>query len=92
MNTNHDIMMRLIELFCNVSDLYHNILKVEVQRFSPNALPKFTDEEAIATYIWGMRQGHLDTKAIYTYIVDHFGDCFPKLPCYQEYVRRIDLS
>ena len=91
MNTNHDITIRLIELFCYVSDLYHNILEAEVQRFSPNALPKFTDEEAIATYIWGMRQGYLCTKAIYTYIVIHFEDCFPKIPCYQEYVRRINL-
>ena len=84
-------MIRLIELYCYVSDLYHNMLKVEVQRFSPNALPKFTDEEVLATYIWGVRQGHLGTKAIHTYIIGHFWDCFPELPCYQEYVRRINL-
>jgi len=91
MKNNHEIMIRLIELYCRVSELYHTTLQVEVQRFSPNALPKFTDEEAITTYIWGMRQGHLKTKAIHTFITDYYSDCFPKLPCYQEYVRRINL-
>jgi len=91
MNTHHDIMLQLIKLFCYVSDLYHSTLKMEVQRFSPNALPKFNDEEAITTYLWGMKQGHLSMKAIHAYINNHYRDCFPKLPCYQEYVRRINL-
>jgi len=91
MKIEQEIMIRLIELYCNVSDLYHNMLKVEVQRFSPNAFPKFTDEEIIATYFWGIRQGHLQTKAIHTYIYEHWLEWFPALPCYQEYVRRVNF-
>ena len=74
MNINYNIMIRLIELYCLVSGLYHNTLKMEVQRFSPNAFPNFADEEILTTYI-----------------SDHFYDYLPKLPCYQEYVRRINL-
>jgi len=91
MKNNYDLMIQLIRLFCYVSDLYHTTLKHEVQRFSPNAHPKFSDEEAISTYLWGIKHGHLNIKAIHSFIADYYYDCFPMLPCYQEYVRRINL-
>lgn len=91
MKTNDDNMLQLIKLYCYVSDVYDSTLYIEVQRFSHNAYPKFTDTEAMTTYLWGLKQGHTTVKAIHCYISTHYADCFPNLPGYQEYVRRINL-
>jgi hypothetical protein len=59
------------------------------QRQSNNFCPKFTDEECIATYIWGLHNQKFEVKACYEYIKDYYGDWFPNLPSYQAYNSRI---
>lgn len=88
---NHHIQYQLIELYCHVSDEYYNTLCVEMQRLSNNHTPKFSDEEVLATYLWGLLQGMRTVKAVYNHIKDYFLEFFPKIPSYQAYSRRLNL-
>ena len=54
-----------------------------------NFCPKFSDEECIATLIWGIANQKFDIKRCYDFIKDYYGDWFPKLPSYQTYNKRI---
>jgi len=65
------------------------MLVVHAQRQSNNFCPKFTDEECITTYIWGIFNQKFEVKACYEFIVDYYGDWFPQLPSYQAYNHRI---
>ena len=80
---------KLIELYCAVCCHYNNILVVHAQRLSNNFRPKFTDEECIATYIWGICNQKFGVKACYEFIVDYYREWFPDLPSYQAYNNRI---
>jgi hypothetical protein len=82
---------QLIELYCTVCEQYCNTIGVEVQRMSNNSRPKFTDEEAIATYLWGTLQGYCEQKTVYRYIQEHYSEWFPCLPSYQKYSYRLNL-
>jgi len=85
------IILQLISLYCYVSDEYNNTLFVEVQRFSPNSCPKFSDEEVMASYLWGLSQGNHTVKAVYNFIRNYYFEYFPKMPSYQEYNRRVNM-
>jgi hypothetical protein len=61
-----------------------------MQRFSNNFCPKFTDEECIAIYLFGIAEGKFEVKAIYNFINDYWADWFPALPSYQNFNRRIN--
>jgi len=80
---------KLIELYCAVCHHYNNTLVYEAQRQSNNFCPKFTDEECIATYIWGIYNQKFEVKACYDFIKDYYGEWFPDLPSYQAYNNRI---
>lgn len=84
-----DIHIKLIELYCAVCDHYNNTLVVQVQRQSNNFCPKFTDEECITTYIWGIKNQKFEVKACYEFVRDYYGKWFPDLPSYQAYNSRI---
>ena len=80
---------QLITLYCAVCHHYDTVLVAQAQRCSNNFCPKFSDEEAIATYIWGLHNQKFDVKACYEFIKDYYGDWFPNLPTYQAYNNRI---
>jgi len=63
---------------------------VEAQRLSNNFRPKFTDEEALTVYLWGISNGFYEQKAIYAFIRNYYFEWFPKLPSYQNFSRRLD--
>ena len=88
---NYHIQYQLIELYSHVSEEYYNTLYVEMQRLSNNHTPKFSDEEVLATYLWGLLQGMRTVKAVYNHIKDYFLEFFPKIPSYQAYSRRLNL-
>ncbi len=88
---NNHIQYQLIRLYCYVSDEYYNTLNEEMQRLSNNCSPKFSDEEVIATHLWGIIQGQKSTKAVHSFIKNYWLEFFPKLPGYAEYNRRINL-
>ena len=81
--------IQLITLYCAVSHHYNSALVIQAQRCSNNFCPKFTDEECIATYIWGLHNQKYDVKACYEFIKNYYGDWFPNLPSYQAYNNRI---
>jgi hypothetical protein len=81
--------LQFIELYCAVCHHYNTTLVVEAQRQSNNFCPKFTDEECIATYIWGITNQKFTVKGCYDYIKSHYRNWFPELPSYQAYNNRI---
>ena len=60
-----------------------------MQRQSNNFCPKFTDEECIATYLWGIYNQKFNAKDCYRFIKDFYKNWFPNLPSYQAYNKRI---
>ena len=79
----------LIALYCAVCDYYNKALVSQAQRCSNNFCPQFTDEECIATYIWGIYNRKFEVKACYEFIKEYYGEWFPNLPSYQAYNNRI---
>jgi hypothetical protein len=80
---------QLIELYCAICHHYNTALAEAAQRLSNNNCPKFTDEECMATYLWGLHNQKFEVKACYEFIKDYYGDWFPDLPSYQAYNNRI---
>jgi len=81
--------IQLITLYCTVCRYYDSGISEQVQRFSNNSRPKFTDEEIITVYLWGIIQRRFEVKAIYNYTQMHLLDWFPQLPSYQAFDRRL---
>ena len=79
----------LIKLYCAVSEYNVTILAAHAQRQSNNFRPKFTDEECIATFIWGIYNQKFTVKACNKFIEDYYSDWFPNLPSYQAYNHRV---
>ena len=80
---------QLIELYCNICQYYDSSMAAEAQRQSNNFCPKFTDEECITIYLWGIQQQKYDVKAVYNFIKDYYQGWFPNLPSYQAFNHRI---
>ena len=80
---------KLIELYCAICHHYNTTLVIQAQRQSNNFCPKFTDEECITTYIWGIRNQKFDVKSCYGFIKEYYEEWFPDLPSYQAYNSRI---
>jgi len=80
---------QLIAMYCTVCEEYYSTLAASAQRLSNNFCPKFTDEECMAIYLFGLAQQKFNVKAIYNYIKEDYGDWFPCLPRYQNFNRRI---
>ena len=74
-----DWQERLIGLYLYICEHYKTHLWVHAQRLSNNSHPKFSDEEVLTLYLFGMMQNHTTIKAIYTYTKDHLSDWFPGL-------------
>ena len=81
--------LKFIELYCAICQHYDSALSGYAQRLSNNSCPKFSDEECMATLIWGIANQKFDVKRCYEFIKDFYGDWFPNLPSYQTYNKRI---
>lgn len=84
------LQTKLITLYCTICHRYDTKLWVIVQRLSNNCRPRFTDQEVLTAFVWGIIQRQPDVKAIYTYIRSHWPEWFPALPGYQSFVRRLN--
>lgn len=69
---------------------YHRELWVHNQRQSNNSQPAFSDVEVLAVYFFGIMKKKRETTDIHRYTLDHLLEWFPKLPSYQNYVRRLN--
>ena len=81
--------LELIRIYCAICHHYDSALSPHAQRISNNSCPKFSDEECIATLIWGIANQKFDIKRCYEFIRDFYCDWFPDLPSYQTYSKRI---
>jgi hypothetical protein len=88
-NTN-DLESQLIAIYLFICDQYDAVLKHHCQRFSNNAVPIFTDEEALTVYIFGILQNQMQLKDIYRYTRTHLLEWFPDMPSYTAFVNRIN--
>ena len=80
---------KLIELYLIICRLYDTEAVLKHQRLS-NFRPRFTDEELLTMYIFGHSQGHTTHRRIYDYFAHHWRECFPALPSYQAFNRRVN--
>ena len=81
--------IRLIKLYCTVCHHYDTTIVAEIQRLSNNFCPKFSDEEAITIYLWGIANQKYEMKATYEFINEYWAGWFPELPKYESFVKRI---
>lgn len=81
--------LQLVGLYCTVSD-NHSTIESITQRQSNNFRPKFTDEECITVYLWGIIKRRFELRAIYDYTRNHLLEWFPKLPSYQGFCYRLN--
>ena len=81
----------LISIYLTVCEIYSSTLVCEVQRFSNNFRPKFTDEEAITCYIFGILERKFTVKDTHKFIRNYWASCFPNLPTYKQFNKRITL-
>jgi hypothetical protein len=79
----------LIGLYCYICQVYDSRLYVNVQRLSNNSCPKFTDAEVLTVYLWGLNEQLLKLKAIYSFTKKYLLDCFPQLPSYAAFAKRV---
>ena len=85
------IALSLIALYTQICECYNKELFAEVQRFSPNSCPKFTDEELLACYLFSLRYERKYTiKESYEHITNYWLSWFPNLPSYQAYNARLN--
>jgi hypothetical protein len=83
--------IKLIKLYCTVCHYYDTTIVAEIQRFSNNFCPKFSDKECITIYLWGIANQKFEVKASYEFIKEYWLEWFPDLPCYENFVKRVNF-
>src|SRR3712207_2069061 len=81
---------QLIALYCVVSREYSTHLWTHVQRQSNNATPRFSDEEVLTVYLFGLLQHLRSIKAIHHITEAYLRPWFPHLPSYTGFVHRLN--
>jgi len=79
----------LIELYCSISRFYDTLSWEFMQRISNNSCPKFSDAEALSILFFWLKLGVCELKQMHSLTKDFLDGWFPKLPNYQNFVRRI---
>ena len=85
-----DWQMRLIILYVFICEQFQNDLWSYCQRFTNNNKPKFTDEEVITIFLYGIMQRRFEIKTVYNYTANHLSDWYPNLPSYEAFVQRLN--
>jgi hypothetical protein len=81
---------QLITIYLYVCKHYQTHLWVYSQRMSNYADLRFSDEEVITLYLFGVIDKNRELKKIYGYADRHLRDWFPRLPSYTAYVQRLN--
>ena len=82
--------LQLLQLYYYVCHCYDSYLCLHFQRQSNNSSPRFTDQEAITIYLFGLQQRRFTLKDTYELIEDYWSSWFADLPSYQGYNRRMN--
>src|SRR5579862_1098354 len=85
-----DWQYQLVSLYLMICNQYEQKLSHLIVRLSNNSDMSFSDEEVMTIYMNGIMNGHYEIKAIYNFTRNHLFDWFPKLPCYEGFVKRIN--
>jgi hypothetical protein len=80
----------LIGIYVFVHEDFGSELYALGQRQSNNHSPRFTDEEVVTIYLFGLIKGRRTLRDIHTYVADHLSKWFPDLPSYGGYVQRLN--
>ena len=80
----------LIQIYVFVHEDFGPDVYALGQRQSNNHTPRFTDEEVVTIYMFGLIKGRRTLREIHTYVVDHLSKWFPHLPSYGGYVQRLN--
>jgi len=80
--------LKLIKLYCTICHHYNNRLVATAQRLSNNFCPKFSDEECITIYIWGIYNQKFTVRSAYEFAKEYYGEWFPNLPEYKSFNKR----
>ncbi len=83
--------MKLIALYCYLCECHDNTLRWQVQRFSNNSEPGFTDVEVLTIYLFAiMEEDKRQVSQVHRFAVKYLRGWFPSLPTYGVYVHRPD--
>ena len=83
-------MKTIIEFYCTLCQCNDSRFLEGKQRLSNNNCPKFTDDELITVYLWGLKKQLFTRRAIYDYTKEELHDYFPDFPSYQAFCRRLN--
>ena len=81
---------QLITIYLYVCKHYQNYLWILCQRMSNYVDLKFSDEEVITLYLFGVIDKNRELKRIYEYADRHLREGFPQLPSYTAFVQRLN--
>lgn len=85
-----DWELELITLYLEISEHYAESLWVTSQRFTNGGLKRFSDEEVLTIYIFGILRGFRTIKSIHKYTKAHLKAYFPNIPQYAGFVHRLN--
>lgn len=86
--------LKLISLYCWVCDSFKRGAEHHAQRMTKNAASfkiKFTDQEAVTIYLFGILHKYKEVKEIHTYAANHLSKWFPDLPSYEKFNKRLNF-
>jgi len=83
---------KLIEIYFHICKCYDTDLCLHYQRMSNNYLPKFTDEEVITIFLFGITVEKIkEIKNIYNFADNYLRSWFPDLPSsYEGFLMRLN--
>ncbi len=78
----------IVDLFVWVDDALASCIPTEPAEAAKGGRPPaVTDSELLTILLWdGLNEPHKTLKAIYSWTIRDYGDCFPQLPNYQNFV------
>lgn len=83
--------MKLIALYCYLCECHDSTLRWQVQRFSNNSEPGFTDVEVLTIYLFAiMEEDKRQVSQIHRFACKYLRPWFPGLPTYPVYVHRLN--
>jgi len=82
---------KLIEIYLLVCHLYDMHIELHLQA-NRNGQDTLTVPELITIYLFGQLNGHFKSRHIYNFVKDYWSACFPALPSYQAFNRRLNLA
>lgn len=81
---------KLIEIYLLVCHLYDMNKHLHLQE-NRSRQPTLSVPELMSIYLFGGLNGHFKKRQIYDFITNYWRECFPALPSYQAFSRRLNL-